>query len=75
MLGKVRNINIQSAKNRISTIRKHSGALINASSTQAANDEHNLDNVFVSSSKGAETYSLSLYNKANKYARPLTAPT
>jgi len=71
MLGKVRSLTIQSAKQRIHTIRKHSGQLINA----PPHDEQLLDNVFVSSSKGAEAYSLSLYNRADKYARPLTAPT
>jgi hypothetical protein len=29
----------------------------------------------VSSSKGNETYTLSVYNRANKYNRPFTAPT
>ena len=31
--------------------------------------------MFVSTSKGNEVYSLSVYNKAQKYTRPLTAPT
>jgi hypothetical protein len=46
--------------------------LINAAKPH---DLENLDNVFFSSSKGADAYSLSLYNRANKYVRPLTAPT
>ena len=37
-------------------------------------DEQNLDNVFVSSSKGNEAYSLSVYNRADKFSRPQTAP-
>ena len=30
-------------------------------------DESNIDNVFVSSSKGQETYTLSLYSRADRY--------
>jgi hypothetical protein len=38
-------------------------------------DEQGQDNVFINSSKGNDTYSLSLYNGAEKYSRPVTAPT
>ena len=36
-------------------------------------DEQHMDNIFVNSSKGTETYSLSVYNGATY--RPMTAPT
>ena len=61
MMGKVRSLNIQSAKQRIDSVRKLSGSLIQASSST---EEGTLDNVFVSSSKGADAYTLSIYNRA-----------
>lgn len=67
MLGKVRSLNIQSAKMRVEGVRKLQGSLINASSSA---EESNLDNVFVSSSKGADAYTLSIYNRAQRYTRP-----
>eukprot|EP00347_Sterkiella_histriomuscorum_P008883 403343381 len=73
MGGKIRHLKIQSAKQRIETLRKYKGELINARTPFT--DEQNLDNVFVSSSKGSDAYSLSVYNRAEKFARPLTAPT
>ncbi|CDW84410.1 UNKNOWN [Stylonychia lemnae] len=72
MLGKVRNMKIQSAKQRIETLRKYKGDLINAVPNFT---EDSLDNVFVSSNKGSDAYSLSVYNRADKYTRPQTAPT
>jgi hypothetical protein len=72
--GKIRALKVQSAKQRIDRVRKHQGSLINAAIPNF--DEANLDNVFVSSSKGADAYSLSVYNRAEKYSqRPQTAPT
>jgi hypothetical protein len=66
--GKIRSLKIQSAKQRIQTVRKYQGNLINANANNI--DEANLDNVFVSSSKGADAYSLSVYNRAEQFSRP-----
>ena len=71
MQGKVRTLSVQSAKKRVDDVRKYTGGLINAN---AKTDEANLDNIFVSSSKGNEAYTLSVYNRPDKSKRPMTAP-
>ena len=73
MLGKVRNMSVNSARDKVDKLRKHKGNLISASNNHM--DEEHLDNVFINSSKGHETYTLSVYNRAEKFTRPMTAPT
>lgn len=67
MLGKARHLSVQSAKHKIDNIRRHKGQLINASHAQ--HDDH-MDNIFINSSKGGEAYTLSVYNRAEKFTRP-----
>ena len=72
MQGKIRTISVQSAKKRVDDVRKYQGPLINAN---GGVDEQNIDNIFVSSSKGSDAYTLSVYNRPDKSKRPMTAPT
>eukprot|EP00347_Sterkiella_histriomuscorum_P017546 403348926 len=71
MDAKTRNMSVESAKKRIETLRRYKGAIIQA--TNIVQEENNLDNVFLTSTKGADVYSLSLYNNANQFARPNTS--
>jgi len=71
--GKSRHLSVQSAKNRIETLRKLRGDLISAKNNRM--DEQNMDNVFINSSKETEPYSMSLYNGKSQFSRPVTAPT
>ena len=63
MAGRVRNMSAHSAKRRIDQLRRHQGSIINAAKPP---DHSSLDSVFVCSSKGNETYTLSVYNRPDK---------
>jgi hypothetical protein len=63
--GQVRTVSTQSARKKIELLRKHQSSIIGASSNAGTNfDENALDNVFTTSAKGAEVYSLSMFSRA-----------
>ena len=73
-MGKVRTVSSNSARNRIEQLRRLQGPLIRAekaSKSSLDEEEHVIDNAFVNK---ASTYTLSVYNGAEKYSRPQTAP-
>ena len=38
-------------------------------------EDGHIDNIFLNSAKGSEAYTLSVYNRADSFRRPVTAPT
>ncbi|TNV83407.1 hypothetical protein FGO68_gene17165 [Halteria grandinella] len=64
----VRTVSTQSARKKIELIRKHQSSIIGTSTNGGANfDENNLDNVFTTSAKGSEVYSLSMFSRAQTF--------
>lgn len=63
--GKVRTVSTQSARKKIDLLRKYQGSLIGTTGKNF--DENNLDNVFTTSAKANEIYSLSLFSRAQTF--------
>jgi len=63
-LGKVRTVSEASARNKIAQLRKTQASVINSGSKQ---DEQNLDNVFTTSAKANEVYSMSMFSRAETF--------
>jgi len=64
----VRTVSTQSARKKIELIRKHQSSIIGTSTNGGANfDENNLDNVFTTSAKASEVYSLSMFSRAQTF--------
>ena len=75
MVGKIRAVSVEAARNRLSEIRKTSQKLIGLNNTvsQMCGDQDErlnaLDNVFLNSNDPEKVYSLSLYNKTKYYQK------
>ena len=56
---------MQSARKKIELLRKNQGVVINSNNPQV--DEQNLDNVFTTSAKISDIYSLSMFSRAESF--------